>query len=126
VAGLLVKEKDVGLHSGRVPDAGREPEESVDLALPEEPSSDRLTGASFEEDVVQDDDGAAAAHVEEGEDMLDEVELLVLGGPEVLARTEIVAERFRAGDAREVIAYDPGLSTAEVEAALRYEMPNAA
>jgi hypothetical protein len=127
VAGLLVKEKDVGLHSGRVQDAGREPEESVDLALPEEPSSDRLTGASFEEDVVQDDDGAAAAHVEEGEDMLDEVELLVLGGgPEVLARTEIVAGRFRAGDAREVIAYDPGLSTAEVEAALRYEMPNAA
>jgi hypothetical protein len=127
VAGLLVKEKDVGLHSGRVPDAGREPEESVDLALPEEPSSDRLTGASFEEDVVRDDDGAAAAHVEEGEDMLDEVELLVLGGgPEVLARTEIVAERFRAGDAREMIAYDLGLSTAEVEAALRYEMPNAA
>jgi uncharacterized protein (DUF433 family) len=42
------------------------------------------------------------------------------------ARTEIVAERFMAGDAREVIAYDFGLSTAEVEAALRYEMPNAA
>jgi uncharacterized protein (DUF433 family) len=41
-------------------------------------------------------------------------------------RTEIVAERFRAGDAREEIAYDFGLSPAGVEAALRYEMPDAA
>jgi uncharacterized protein (DUF433 family) len=41
-------------------------------------------------------------------------------------RTEIVAERFTAGDAREEIAYDFGLSPAEVKAALRYEMPDAA
>jgi uncharacterized protein (DUF433 family) len=41
-------------------------------------------------------------------------------------RTEIVAERFRAGDAKEEIAYDFGLSLAGVEAALRYEMPDAA
>jgi uncharacterized protein (DUF433 family) len=41
-------------------------------------------------------------------------------------RTEIVAERFRAGDAEAEIAYDFGLSRAGVEAALRYEMPDAA
>jgi uncharacterized protein (DUF433 family) len=41
-------------------------------------------------------------------------------------RTEIIAERFRAGDAREEIAYDFGISPAEVEAALRYEVPDAA
>ena len=41
-------------------------------------------------------------------------------------RTEIVAERYRAGDAREEIAYDFGLSPAGVEAALRYEVPYAA
>jgi hypothetical protein len=58
----------------------------VDVGLLEEPSSDRLAGAPFEEHVVGDDDGAAAANVEQGEDVLDEVELLVLGGgPEVLA-----------------------------------------
>ena len=39
-------------------------------------------------------------------------------------RTEIVAWRFRAGDAREQTAYDFGLNPAGV--ALRYEMPDAA
>jgi hypothetical protein len=38
--------------------------EGVDVALPEEPSSDRLAGASFEEHDVGDDDDAPAAHVE--------------------------------------------------------------
>ena len=52
----------------------------MDVALPEEPSSDRLAGASFEEHVVGDEDDAPAAHVEEGEHVLDKVELLVLGG----------------------------------------------
>lgn len=41
-------------------------------------------------------------------------------------RTEIVAERFRAGDTRQEIAYDFGISPGEVEAALRYELPDAA
>jgi uncharacterized protein (DUF433 family) len=41
-------------------------------------------------------------------------------------RTEIVAERFRAGDAKEEIAYDFGLDPRGTEAALRYELPNAA
>src|SRR3712207_6350717 len=60
--------------------------EGVDFALPEEPPPDRLAGASLEEYVVRNDDGAPAAHVEQGEDVLDEVELLVVGGgPEVLA-----------------------------------------
>lgn len=41
-------------------------------------------------------------------------------------RTEIVAERFRAGDEQREIAYDFGISPEEVRAALRYEMPDAA
>lgn len=41
-------------------------------------------------------------------------------------RTEIVAERFRAGDTRQEIAYDFGISPAEVEAAVRYELPDPA
>lgn len=41
-------------------------------------------------------------------------------------RTEIIAERRRAGDDYEEIAYDFGVSIPEVEDALRYEMPYAA
>ena len=41
-------------------------------------------------------------------------------------RTEIVAERHRAGDTNEEIAYDFGVEVPQVEAALRYEMPSAA
>ncbi len=41
-------------------------------------------------------------------------------------RTEIIAERHRAGDANEEIAYDFGLEVAQVENALRYETPKAA
>ena len=84
-AGFLIEEEDVGLHPGRVPDAGGEPEEGVDIGLFQESSPDCLAGAALEEHVVGDDDGAPAAHVEQGEDVLDEVELLVLGScPEVL------------------------------------------
>lgn len=41
-------------------------------------------------------------------------------------RTEIIAERKRAGDALEEIAYDFGVGVSEVEAAIRYELPDAA
>lgn len=41
-------------------------------------------------------------------------------------RTEIVAERSRAGDTLEEIAYDFGVEIPQVEAALRYELPDAA
>ncbi|MGH3147015.1 MAG: DUF433 domain-containing protein [Rubrobacter sp.] len=41
-------------------------------------------------------------------------------------RTEDLAERFRAGDGKREIAYGFGVSPGEIEAALRYEMPNAA
>ena len=41
-------------------------------------------------------------------------------------RTEIVAERSRAGDSLEDIAYDFGVQVPQIEAALRYEIPQAA
>lgn len=41
-------------------------------------------------------------------------------------RTEVVAERSRAGDPPEEIAYDFGVEVPQVEAALRYELPDAA
>jgi uncharacterized protein (DUF433 family) len=41
-------------------------------------------------------------------------------------RTEILAERYEAGDTNEEIAYDFGVAVPQVEAAIRYEMPEAA
>lgn len=41
-------------------------------------------------------------------------------------RTEIIAERHRAGETNEEIAYDFGIGVTKVEAALRYELPQAA
>ncbi len=58
----------------------------MDVALLEEATPDRLARAALEEHVVRDDDGAPAVHGEQGLHVLEEVELLVLGGgPEVLA-----------------------------------------
>lgn len=41
-------------------------------------------------------------------------------------RTEIIAERTRAGDSREEITYDFGVTERQIEDALRWEMPSAA
>ena len=41
-------------------------------------------------------------------------------------RTEMIAERHRAGESPEEIAYDFGVDVPRVEAALRYELPQAA
>jgi uncharacterized protein (DUF433 family) len=41
-------------------------------------------------------------------------------------RTETIAERHRAGDTKEEIAYDFGVKVPQVEDALRYEIPEAA
>ena len=54
----------------------------------------------------------------------------ILGGVSVVAgtsvRTEIIAERHRAGEKDQEIAYDFGLKVPHVKAALRYELPSAA
>ena len=58
----------------------------MDFALPQEPPAYRLAGTPLEEDVVGNDDGTATIHIEQGKDVLEEVELLVFrGGPEVLS-----------------------------------------
>jgi uncharacterized protein (DUF433 family) len=41
-------------------------------------------------------------------------------------RTEIIAERHRAGDSTEEITYDFGVTANQIKDALRWEMPNAA
>jgi uncharacterized protein (DUF433 family) len=41
-------------------------------------------------------------------------------------RTEIIAERRRAGDSPDEIGYDFGVTADQIEDALRWEMPNAA
>jgi uncharacterized protein (DUF433 family) len=41
-------------------------------------------------------------------------------------RTEIIAERYRAGDSTEEITYDFGVTPAQIKDALRWEMPDTA
>jgi hypothetical protein len=59
----------------------------VDVAPVQEAAADRLPRAALEEDVVGDDDRSAPVDLEEGADVLQEVELLVAGRrPEVLTQ----------------------------------------
>ena len=90
--GFAVEEEDVGLHSLRVEDAGGQAQEGVDVGLLEQRAADGFAGAAFEKDVVRQHDRGAAVLLEDGEDVLEEVELLV-----ARARPEVVAvddERF--------------------------------
>ena len=89
------KKSDVRLHALRVEDAGRQPQQRVDVALVQELAPHGLAGAALEEHVVGHDDGGAAVDLEQGLDVLDEVELLVRGRrPEVGA---VVGERLAVG-----------------------------
>ena len=90
--GFAVEEEDVGLHFFRVEDAGRKAYEGVDVGLFEQGAPYRLPRACLEEDIVRQHDRGAAVLLEEGEDVLEEVELIV-----ARARPEVVAvddERF--------------------------------
>ena len=51
----------------------------VNIGLLEQFAADGFAGAAFEEDVVRQHDRGAAVLLEDGEDVLEEVELLVAG-----------------------------------------------
>ena len=90
--GFAVEEEDVGLHSLRIEDAGGQAQERVDVGLLEQGAPDGFAGAAFEEDVIRQHDRSAAVLLEDGEDVLEEVELFV-----ARARPKVVAvddERF--------------------------------
>jgi len=92
LGGLAVEEEDVGLDSLGVEDAGGQAQEGVDVGLLEQLAADGLARAALEEHVVGQHDGRAAVLLEDGEDVLEEVELLVAGaGPEIVAVDD---ERF--------------------------------
>jgi hypothetical protein len=58
----------------------------MNVGLVEELPANSLSGAAFEKHVVRDDNGRAAVLLEDGEDVLQEVELLVARrSPEVVA-----------------------------------------
>lgn len=83
---LAVEEDDIGLHSLGVEEAGGEAEDGMDIGLLEQVAADGFAGAALEEHIVRQHDGRAAVLLEDGEDVLDEVELLV-----ARARPEVVA-----------------------------------
>ena len=85
LGGFRVQEQDVGFDASRVEDAGGESQQGVDVAGFQQVATDGFSGTSFEQDVVRDHDGTATVHFKQRFDVLDKVELLVLGGrPEVL------------------------------------------
>ena len=75
--GLAVEEQDVGLHALRVEDAGGQAQQRVHVRLLEQLAADGFAGAAFKEHVVRQHDRRAAVLLEDGEDVLEEVELLV-------------------------------------------------
>ncbi len=90
--GLAVEEQDVRLHALRVEDAGGQAQERVHVRLLEQFAPDGFARAAFKQHVVRQHHRRAAMLLEDGEDVLEEIELLV-----ARARPEIVAvddERF--------------------------------
>lgn len=84
--GLLVEEDHVCLDTGLVEDAGGQAENGVQVGGLQEPAADDLACSALEEDIVRHHHSGVAVGLEDGVDVLEEVELLVgAGGPEVLA-----------------------------------------
>ena len=80
-----VEKEDVGFHPSCVKEARWKSQKRVAVELLQQVPADRLAGPAFEEDVVRDDDSAAAVDLQQRLDVLDEVELLVLRRrPEIL------------------------------------------
>jgi hypothetical protein len=83
--GFAVKEEDVRFHALGAEDAGGQSQQGVDVGLVEQFTADGFPGSAFEEHVVRQHHGSSTMHLEDGEDVLEKVELLVAGAvPEVL------------------------------------------
>ena len=76
---FAVEEEDVRLHALRVEDAGGQAQQGVHVGLLEQFAPDGLARAAFEQHVVRHHHRRAAVLLEDGEDVLEEVELLVAG-----------------------------------------------
>ena len=88
--GLLVEEEHVGFHALRIEKAGRQTQERVHIALVQELAPDGFPCPTFEEDVIRHHDRGAAILLQQGFDVLDEIELLVGGRrPEVVTLDDV-------------------------------------
>ncbi len=76
---LALEEEHVCLDALSAEDAGREPQEGVDVVLLQPPPHG-LSCTAFKEHVGRDDDRRRATYLEQALDVLEEVELLVRGG----------------------------------------------
>ena len=90
--GLAVEEQDVRLHALRVKNAGGQAQQRMHVRLLEQFAPDGFARAAFKQHVVRQHHRRAAVLLEDGENVLEKIELLV-----ARARPEIVAvddERF--------------------------------
>ena len=53
LSGLGIEEQDVGLHALGVEDAGRQPQQRMDVALLQQVAADGFAGSAFEQHVVR-------------------------------------------------------------------------
>lgn len=122
-AGFLVEEENVRLHPLGVEEAGRKAEQRVDVAFVEELAADRLTGASFKEDVIGNDDCGASVCLQQRLHMLEEVELFVGGRrPEVVPLVGFLFLRnlsFRADNGDAAFLPERGIGEDNIEALSR-------
>ena len=79
LSGLGVEKQDVGLHTLSVEDAGRQTQKRVDVALLEQVAANGFSRSPFKQDVIGDDDRTAAIDLQQRFDVLQEVQLFVLG-----------------------------------------------
>src|SRR5260370_1560765 len=67
---LAVEEQDVGLDTASVENTRWQPEQGVDVALLQQATADRVSGAAFKEHVVWEHDSRSPVDVEPQPDML--------------------------------------------------------
>ena len=84
--GFAVEKEHVGFHALRIKDSRRQAQERVDFCLLEELAADGFARAAFKEDVVGHHHRGASVLLEDGEYVLEEVELFV-----ARARPKVVA-----------------------------------
>ena len=73
----VVKEEYICFHTLSIKDAGRKPQEGVNIAVVQQAFSNDFSSSAFEQNVVRKDNCSFSCSFEESFNVLEEIELLV-------------------------------------------------
>ena len=90
---LLVEHDDAGGNAGAVEEVGRQADDALDVAAPDDLAADGRLGAAPEEHAVRENDRAFARALQGGEDVQQEGVVAVLRGRDAVV--EAVETRLR-------------------------------